>query len=78
VAGEIRTIVWSVYDGKKEGLLPQFQFKKIYGGEKAKDVRNGYRLDLSYSDGQSLVMRMPVPLDNGTTGHLVFNFARGE
>jgi len=77
-AGTIRTIVWSVYDGKKEGLLPQFQFKKVYGGEKAKNVRSGYRLGLSYSDGQSLVMRMPVPLDNGSTGHLVFNFSRSE
>jgi len=76
-AGMERTIVWSVYDGTKEGAHPQFQFKKIFPGEKASEIRNGYRLDLSYSDGQSLVMRMPVPLDKGT-GHLVFNFSRSE
>jgi len=75
--GAVRTIVWSVYDGTKEGLYPQFQFKKIYSGEKASNVTSGYRLNLSYSDGQSLVMRMPVPLDNGT-GYLVFNFSRLE
>jgi len=74
----VRTIVWSVYENKKEGLLPQFQFKKIYGGDRPKDIKSGYRLHLSYSDEQSLVMRMPVPLDNGSTGHLVFNFSLME
>ncbi|HLS94183.1 hypothetical protein BC792_11956 [Sphingobacterium allocomposti] len=75
--GAVRTIVWSVYDGRTEGVHPQFQFKKIYSGEKAANVTSGYRLNLSYSDGQSLVMRMPIPLDNGT-GNLVFNFTRAE
>ena len=75
--GAVRAIVWSVYDGAKEGLYPQFQFKKIYSGEKASNVTSGYRLNLSYSDGQSLIMRMPIPLDNGT-GNLVFNFSRVE
>src|SRR5690606_18922576 len=73
--GAVRTIVWSVHDGTKEGAYPQFQFKKIYSGERARNVTSGYRLDLSYSDGQSLVMRMPIPLDNGT-GNLVLNFSR--
>jgi len=73
--GAVRTIVWSVYDNKNDNLQPEFQFKKIYAGETAKNVTSGYRLDLSYSDGQSLVMRMPIPLDNGT-GNLVLNFSR--
>ena len=73
--GAVRNILWSVFDGKSLGQHPQFQFKKIYAGEKAQNVVTGYRLDLSYSDGQSLVMRMPIPLDNGS-GNLVFNFAR--
>ncbi|GHE38161.1 hypothetical protein [Sphingobacterium griseoflavum] len=74
--GAVRNIVWSVYDGKAENTHPQFQFKKLYAGEKAANVTSGYRLNLSYSDGQSLVMRMPIPLDNGGTGNLVFNFTR--
>lgn len=73
--GAVRTIVWTVYDGANEGLHPQFQLKKLYAGEKARNVTTGYRMDLSYSDGQSLVMRMPIPLDDGT-GNLVFNFTR--
>lgn len=73
--GAARTIVWSVYDAANEGGYPQFQFKKLYAGERAKNVTTGYRLDLSYTDGQSLVMRMPIPLDDGT-GNLVLNFSR--
>lgn len=73
--GAVRTIVWTVYDIPNDDLHPQFQFKKLYAGERAKNVTTGYRMDLSYSDGQSLVMRMPIPLDNGT-GNLVFNFSR--
>lgn len=73
--GAVRNIVWSVYDIPNDNQHPQFQFKKIYAGEKARNVTSGYRLDLSYSDGQSLVMRMPISLDNGM-GNLVFNFSR--
>ena len=73
--GAVRNLVWSIYDVPNDNLQPQFQFKKLYAGERARNVTSGYRLDLSYSDGQSLVMRMPIPLDNGE-GNLVFNFSR--
>ncbi|MCY4781126.1 hypothetical protein ORI89_15805 [Sphingobacterium sp. UT-1RO-CII-1] len=73
--GAVRTIVWSVYDIKNDDKHPQFQFKKIYSGESPKNVTSGYRLDLSYSDGQTLIMRMPIPLDQGS-GNLVFTFSR--
>src|SRR5690606_33112147 len=73
--GAVRTIVWSVYDDKNDNAQPEFQFKKIYAGESPKNVTSGYRLDLSYSDGQSLVMRMAIPLDEGS-GNLVFNFTK--
>ncbi|MHC8948350.1 lipocalin family protein [Sphingobacterium hungaricum] len=73
--GAVRTIVWSIYNPKNTGEQPQFQFKKIYSGDKAANVTTGYRLDLSYTDGQELVMRLPIPLDNGT-GFLVLNFSK--
>ncbi|MGO1244528.1 MAG: lipocalin family protein [Sphingobacterium sp.] len=75
--GAVRAIVWSVYDNKNDNVQPEFQFKKIYAGETPKNVTTGYRLDLSYTDGESLVMRMPIPLDEGS-GNLVFNFSRVE
>lgn len=73
--GAQRHIVWSIYDPKMSGHQPQFQLKKIYPGEKARDVSSGYRLDLSYADEDRLEMRMPIPLDDGT-GNLVFSFDR--
>lgn len=73
--GAVREIVWSIYSPREPGLQPQFQFKKLYAGDKPSNVTSGYRLDLSYADENSLVMRMPIPLDNGQ-GNLVFNFSR--
>ena len=73
--GAVRTIIWSVYNPKNSNEQPQFQFKKLYSGDKAANVTTGYRLDLSYTDGQELVMRLPIPLDNGE-GYLVLNFSK--
>lgn len=74
--GAVRTIIWSVFDHGKMGGEPEFQFKKLYAGDKAANVTTGYRLGLSFADESSLVMKMSVPLDNGTTGYLVLNFSR--
>ena len=73
--GAVRTIIWSIYD-PKNGAQPEFQFKKLYAGDKASNVTSGYRLNLSFADENSLVMRMPINLDNGSTGSLVFKFSR--
>ncbi|NGM60677.1 hypothetical protein G5B30_01985 [Sphingobacterium sp. SGG-5] len=74
--GAVRTIIWDVYNPKDAGEQPQFQFKKLYAGDKASNVTSGYRMDLSYANEESLVMRMPIPLDNGVTGYLVFNYSK--
>jgi hypothetical protein len=68
--------VWDVYNPGKTGGEPQFQFKKLYAGDKASNVTSGYRMDLSYANEESLVMKMPVALDNNTTGYLVFDFTK--
>jgi len=73
--GAVRNIVWSIYNPGKTGGQPQFQFKKIYPGDKPSNVTAGYRLDLSYADADQLVLRMPLDLE-GKTGYLVFNFER--
>ena len=74
--GAVRTIIWSIYNPGKLGGEPEFQFKKLYAGDKASNVTSGYRLGLSFADESSLVLKMPVDLDNGNTGHLIFNFSR--
>ncbi len=76
--GAVRTIIWDVYNPKNTGEEPQFQFKKLYAGDKASNVTSGYRMDLSYANEESLVMKMPIPLDNGATGYLVFNFSKAN
>ena len=73
--GAVRTIIWSIFNPTNGGE-PEFQFKKLYAGDKATNVTTGYRLGLSFADGQTLTMKMPVPLDNGSTGYLIFNFSR--
>ncbi|WP_343565103.1 hypothetical protein [Sphingobacterium sp.] len=73
--GASREIFWSIYNPGKGLGEPQFQFKKIYAGDKAKNVTTGYRLDLSYSDGNKLIMKMPLTVANGEA-YLVFNFSR--
>lgn len=73
--GAVRNIVWSIYNPGRDAGQPQFQFKKIYPGDKPSNVTAGYRLDLSYANSESLTLRMPLNLD-GNRGDLVFNFAR--
>lgn len=74
--GAVRTILWSVYNPGKGMGEPEFQFKKLYAGEKASNVTSGYRLGLSYADGEKLVLKMPVQLNDGSTGYLIFNFTK--
>ncbi|SEM40900.1 hypothetical protein SAMN05216436_104118 [bacterium A37T11] len=73
--GAVRDIFWSVYNPGKGNGEPQFQFKKIYPGDKAKNVTEGYRLDLIYADEQKMTMRMPLSVD-GQTAYLVLNFKK--
>src|SRR5690606_35158375 len=75
-AGAVRTIIWDIYNPGKTGGAPQSQFKKSYAGDKASNVTSGYRLDLSYANEESVARKMPIPLDNTTTGYLVFDFTK--
>jgi len=52
-----------------------FQFKKIFEGDKAKNVTSGYRLVLSSSDGDNMVIKSPV--EYGTSpAYIVLNFTK--
>lgn len=72
--GAVRNIYWSIHNPRKGEGEPQFQFKKIYPGDHHKHVLAGYRLELAYADERNMRMIMPVPLSNGKTGRLIFNF----
>jgi hypothetical protein len=71
--GTSQTIFWSVYNGGTTGT--QFQFKKIYEGDKAKNVQEGYRLDISSNDGSTMVLKSPVQV-GGSTGYIIYSFTK--
>lgn len=71
--GSSQTIFWSVYNGGSTGT--QFQFKKLYEGDKAKNVAEGYRLDIANNDGSAMTLKSPVTVGN-STGYIVYSFTK--
>lgn len=70
--GTKEDIYWSI-NGKGENA--QFQFKKL-NGMKAKNVEDGYRLQLQNIAGNSFVARSPIDLGNGNTGYISYTFTK--
>lgn len=67
---KVQTIFWSV--NKTNGT---FQFKKLYEGDKAKNVTEGYVLTLGPSDGTTMVIKSPIIYGN-TTAYVNLNFTK--
>jgi len=72
--GQSQTIFWSVYNGGATGT--QFQFKKLYEGDKAKNVQEGYRLDIGTTTDNSMTLRSPVAIGGGGNGYVVYTFTK--
>lgn len=72
VNGTREDIYWSI-NGKGENA--EFQFKKL-NGIKAKNVDDGYRLQLQNIASNSFVARSPVDLGNGNTGYITYTFTK--
>jgi len=64
----MQTISWSA-----EPKDQTFQFKKIYEGEKAKDIKEGYRLVLSEISSTRMVLKSPIEF-GGRTASIVLTF----
>ncbi|RFZ81870.1 hypothetical protein DYU05_17995 [Mucilaginibacter terrenus] len=71
--GQSQTIFWSVYNGGSTGT--QFQFKKLYEGDKAKNVAEGYRLNISSVSDTGMTLTSPVAVGSGT-GYVVYTFTK--
>jgi len=65
-----QSIFWSVSTADET-----FQFKKLYEGDKAKNVTEGYRLILSSATGDNLVLRSPVEYGSAPA-YIVLNFTK--
>jgi hypothetical protein len=72
--GQSQTIFWSLYNDPSGQM---FQFKKIFEGDKAKNVDTGYRLLISSADNNSMTLRSPVNVGNGT-GYVVYSLVKAQ
>ena len=70
--GASQSIFWSVLEGP---MGTQFQFKKIYEGDKAKNVNEGYRLDIGSVTATTMMLKTPVPI-GAQTGYVVYSFSK--
>jgi hypothetical protein len=71
--GTSQSIYWSVNNSGSNGQM--FQFKKIYEGDKAKNVQQGYQLMVSSNDGSNMILKSPVSIGSGT-GYVVYSFSK--
>ena len=71
--GTSQTIFWSYNTQDKAN--PMFQFKKIYEGDKAKNVAEGYQLNVAQADKTSMTLKSPVANGSGTA-YVVYTFRK--
>jgi len=73
--GTSQTIFWSVNNSTGSDQL--FQFKKLFEGDKAQKVTQGYQLIVAANDGTSMTLKSPVALGN-KTAYVVYTFAKTQ
>lgn len=71
--GTSQTIFWSYNTQDKAN--PVFQFKKIYQGEKAKDIAEGYQLNVTQADKTSMTLKSPIA-NGANTAYVVYTFSK--
>src|ERR1700761_1305575 len=73
--GTSQTIYWSV--NKDASNNPLFQFKKIYQGDSAGKVQEGYQLIVASNDGASMTLKSPVAVGD-KTAYVVYSFTKNK
>lgn len=68
----MQNIVWSTLN--QDGVI-MLQFKELMDGVKAKNITDGYRVELQSADNASMVWRAPVTYE-GKTAYVVYSFSR--
>lgn len=74
--GTSQTIFWSLFKDNVSGNT-MFQFKKIYQGDKPKNVADGYRMVINDNDGNMMTLKSPVEF-GGKTGYVVYSFTKNK
>ena len=70
--GNKQDIYWTIV-GKDPNA--QFQFKKL-DGEKARNVDEGYRLEIQSISANEFIARSPVDVGGGNTGWISYTFTK--
>lgn len=70
--GTKENIYWTIYGKGKDA---QLQFKKL-NGAKARNVADGYRLELQNISSNSFVAKSPVDMGNGKSGYITYTFTK--
>jgi hypothetical protein len=71
--GNSQTIFWSYNSQDKSN--PILQFKKIFQGDKAKNVAEGYQLYITQNDGRMMTLKSPIAVGN-TTAYIIYTFQK--
>lgn len=71
--GTSQTIFWSVYNSDPTAQM--FQFKKLYEGDKAKNVDTGYRLIIAGNNGNTMTLKTAIDY-GGKTGYIIYTFTK--
>jgi len=72
-SGASQTIFWSVNNSDPSAQI--FQFKKIFEGDKAKNVTAGYQLYVVSNDGNNMTLKSPVSLGS-RTAYVIYTFTK--
>jgi len=71
--GTSQTIFWSYTNTNGE----LFQFKKLYQGDSARKVQEGYQLIVASIDDNYMTLKSPINLGN-KTAYVVYSFAKNK
>jgi hypothetical protein len=73
--GTSQTIFWSVNNNAGSNQL--FQFKKLFQGDKAQKVTEGYQLVVAANDGNSMTLKSPIAVGN-KTAYIIYSFTKAQ
>ena len=73
--GTSQTIFWSVNNNSGSNQL--FQFKKLFQGDKAQKVTEGYQLVVTANDGNNMTLKSPIAVGD-KTAYIIYSFTKAQ
>jgi predicted small secreted protein len=73
--GTSQTIFWSVNNNSGSNQL--FQFKKLYQGDKAQKITEGYQLVVAANNGNTMTLKSPIAVGD-KTAYIIYSFTKAQ